>query len=165
MKRRQLIQTVGVGTVTVTLAGCSAPEGTADGTTDVASGETADVSVTLLRNAPENPGPYEDPVGTVTPQESEDLLVDGFTFQRADDKGIAVAGDATNAGDRQLGNVDVEVTLNDRNETEDELLDSTSEQTSHERLDTDETWQWALTFDEQEFEIDYYVIVATADYV
>ncbi|MFD1600825.1 FxLYD domain-containing protein [Halobellus rarus] len=165
MKRRQFIQTVGIGTATASLAGCTAPGGTPDGTTDVANGDEADILVTLVRNAPENPGPYEDPVGTVTPQESEELILDGFTFQRAGEKGLVVAGDATNAGDRQLQNVVVEVTLHDRNETEDEILDSASEQTTHERLDTGETWQWATTFDEQEFQIDYYVIRATASYV
>lgn len=95
--------------------------------------------MTLVRNAPENPGPYEDPVGTVTPQESEELVLDGFTFQHAGEKGLVVAGDATNTGDRQFQNAVVEVTLHDRNETEDELLDSASEQTSHERLDAGET--------------------------
>ncbi|WP_256301854.1 FxLYD domain-containing protein [Haloarchaeobius salinus] len=154
MKRRQFIQTVGVGTATVSLAGCTASDG-----------DEADVSVTLVRNAPENPGPFEDPVGTVTPQESEELIIDGFTFQRAGQKGLVVAGDARNTGDRPLQNVVVEVTLHDRNESEDELLDSASEQSSHERLDTGETWQWATTFDEQEFQIDYYVVKATASYV
>lgn len=165
MKRRQFIQTIASGATTASLAGCNAPRRATDETTDVVNGDDADVSVTLVRNAPENPGPYEDPNGTITPQESEELLFDGFTFQRAGQKGLVVAGDATNAGDRPLQNVVVEVTLHDSNETEDELLDSASEQTGHERLDTNETWQWAVTFGEQEFQIDYYVVKATASYV
>jgi hypothetical protein len=128
MMRRRFIQTVGIGTATASLAGCTASDG-----------DEADVSVTLVRNAPENPGPYEDPVGTVTPQESEELILEGFTFQRAGQKGLVVAGDATNTGDRQFQNVAVEVTLHDRHETEDELLDSASEQTSHENLDAGES--------------------------
>lgn len=165
MKRRQLIQTVGIGAATATLAGCAGPGGASGETTDAPDRDDADVSVTVVRNAPENPGPYEEPVGTVEPQESDELALNKFTFQRAGEKGIVVAGDATNIGDRPLQNVVVEVTLHDTNEAEDELLDSASEQTSRERLDTGDTWQWAATFDdEQEFEIDYYVVRATANY-
>jgi hypothetical protein len=165
MKRRQFIQTVGIGTATASLAGCTDSDGTPDETTDEASGDDVDVSAIVVRNAPENPEPYENPVGTVAPQESDELTLDGFTFQRAGEKGLVVAGDATNTGDRPFQNVVVEITLHDRHETEDELLDSVSVQTSHERLDTGETWQWAVTFDdEQEFEIDYYVVRATASY-
>jgi|AntRauTorcE11898_2_1112593.scaffolds.fasta_scaffold05233_4 hypothetical protein len=165
MNRRQLIQTVGIGAATAGLAGCSAPDDSADGATDGASGGDADVSVVVVRNAPENPGPYEEPVGTVSPQESDQLALNEFTFQRAGEKGLVVAGDAANIGDRPLENVVVEVTLNDKNETEDELLDSASKQTSRERLETGEEWQWAATFrEEPEFEIDYYVVEATADY-
>lgn len=165
MKRRHFVQTVSIGTITAGLAGCGSPSGTTDETTDVTDSDDADVSVTVVRNAPEDPGPYEDPVGTVEPQESEELALDGFTFQQAGEKGLVVVGDATNIGDRQFRNVVVEVTLHDTNETEDELLDSVSQQTSQDRLDTGETWQWATTFDdEQEFEIDYYVVRATASY-
>jgi hypothetical protein len=98
-----------------------APGGTPDETADVAIAGDADVPVTPVRNVPENPGPYEDPVGTVTPPESEGLILDGFTFQRAGQKGLVVAGDATNNGDRGFQNVVVEVTRHDRNETADGL--------------------------------------------
>lgn len=165
MNRRQFVRTVGVGTAAASLAGCSGSVGGSGGTVDGASGDDADVSVTIVRNAPENPGPLEDPVGTVTEQESNELVLDGFIFQRAGQKGLVVAGDARNEGDRPFQDVAVEVTLNDTNEARDELFDSANVQTSRERLDTGDTWQWAATFDEEpEFEVDYYVVRATASY-
>jgi len=164
MKRRHLIQTACIGTATIGLGGCVGPGGTRDETTDEDTGDDADVAVIIVRNAPENPGPYDDPVGTVEPQESDELTLDELTFQRAGEKGLVVAGDTTNTGDRPFQDVEIAVTLNDRHETEDELLDSASERTSRDRLGDGETWQWALTFGEQAFEIDYYVVRATADY-
>ncbi|MFW6265876.1 MAG: FxLYD domain-containing protein [Halanaeroarchaeum sp.] len=161
MNRRRFIQVGGAVAAGAGLSGCGGPGSDEDDTDD---GE-ADVRVSVVRNAPENPGPYEDPGGTVTPQESDALALDGVIFQRAGEKGLIVAGDATNTSDRPFASLSVEVTLYDENETGDELLDSVSTQTEHGSLDAGETWQWAATFDDQpEFEIDYYSVVATGSY-
>lgn len=94
-----------------------------------------------MRNAPENPGPTEDPVGAVTRQKSNDLMLEEFIFHRASQNGPVMAGDATGTGARPHQDGVVEVTLDDRQETEDQLFDSPSERTTHERLGTGGTWQ------------------------
>lgn len=166
MNRRNLIRMTGIASAGIGLAGCSgAPEAddTTD-TTDEAESNAPEVSVVVVRNASENPEPYEDPSGTVVPQESDAIALDGVIFQRAGDRGIVVAGDVNNTGDRPFESVTIEVTLYDENPTEDGILDSASKETTHGSLGTGRTWQWATTFDEPEFEIDYYSVEATADY-
>lgn len=161
MNRRTFLRTTGLAAASASLAGCT---GTGDDADGGASG--ADVSASLVRNAPENPAPAEDAVGSVTHQESDVLLLEGLVFQRAGEKGLVVAGDATNDGDRAFEELSVEVTLYDQNESEDDVLDSTSVRTDHGRLAAGDTWQWAATFDEEPaFEIDRYAVEATADHV
>ncbi|WP_276255481.1 FxLYD domain-containing protein [Halomontanus rarus] len=156
MNRRKFVWTISAVIASCGLAGCTVFE---NGEND------ADVSATVVRNAPENPGPYEDAVGPVTPQESDALSLDEFTFQRAGQKGVVVAGDAANTGDQPFGSVNIEVTLFDENESEDSIFDSASEQAEHGRLEAGETWQWAATFDDEpEFQIDYYSVEASANY-
>lgn len=165
MNRRGFLRTGCVVALSAGLAGCSGLGSDADTTTAVAAADDVDVTVAVVRNAPENPGPYEDPAGTVAPQESEALALEGIVLQRAGQQGLVVAGDAVNVGDRPLADLTVEVTLYDENTVEDEIFDSASERTGRDRLAAGDTWQWAATFgDEPEFQIDYYAVVATASY-
>lgn len=157
----------GIASAGIGLAGCSgAPDVGADttDTTDDAASIAPDVSLAVVRNASENAEPYEDPAGTVVPQESDAIALDEVIFQRAGGRGIVVSGNLTNAADRPFVNVAVEVTLYDENQTADGLLDSVSLRTTHGRLDADSYWAWATTFGEPEFEVDYYSVEATARY-
>jgi|AntRauMinimDraft_4_1070384.scaffolds.fasta_scaffold00788_4 hypothetical protein len=159
MNRRTFLRTTGLAAASVGVAGC-----TGDGGGDGASG--ADVSASVVRNAPENPAPAADAVGPVTHQESDVLLLENLLFQRAGEKGLVVAGDATNDGDRPFEELAVEVTLYDQNDAGDDILDSVTERAEHDRLDAGDTWQWAATFDDEPaFEIDRYSVESTADYV
>lgn len=157
MNRRHFLRVTGIAAASVATAGCGGY-----GTRDE---DDADVSVTVVRNAPDNPGPFVESAETVTEQGSEALAVDGIVFQRAGEKGLVVAGDATNTSDRAFGTITVAVTLYDEHETEDELLDSTTEEAERGRLGVGETWQWAATFGERPaFDVDYYAVTAAADY-
>lgn len=161
MNRRTFLRTTSVAAASAVLAGCTGT-GSDEGTGTAAE---ADVSATVVRNAPENSGPYEDAVGTVTNQEADELDFENLQFQRAGQQGLVVAGDLTNTADRAFESVAVEVTLYDANEAEDDILDSASQQTDHGELAAGDTWQWAATFEEEpEFEIDHYAVEATADY-
>lgn len=163
MNRRTFLRTTGVAVASAGLAGCT---GTGDDGGGGGDGSGADVSAAVVRNAPENPAPAADAVGPVTHQESDVLLLADLVFQRAGQKGVVVAGDATNDGGQAFEELSVEVTLYDQNESEDGILDSLTARTEHERLDPGDTWQWAATFDEDPaFEIDRYAVEATADYV
>ncbi|MXR41800.1 hypothetical protein GRX01_10690 [Halobaculum sp. WSA2] len=167
MNRRTLIRTTGIASAGIGLAGCSgAPDAGADTTepTDDVASVAPDVSLTVVRNASENPEPYEDPAGTVVPQESDALALDEVIFQRAGERGIVVSGNLSNTADRPFVHVAVEVILYDENETEDGLLDSATLRTTHGRLDAGNYWAWATTFGEPEFEVDYYSVEATARY-
>jgi hypothetical protein len=158
MNRRTFLQATGLAATSAGLAGCT---GAGGGDTD--SG--ADVSATVVRNAPENPAPAADAVGPVTHQESDVLLLANLIFQRAGEKGVVVAGDATNDGDQAFEDVTVEVSLWDADESEDANPQSATAQTDHGRLAAGETWQWAATFEEDPgFEIEHYAVTATANY-
>lgn len=160
MDRRTFIRTAGIVATSAGLAGCTGTGGGADGDGG------ADVSAAVVRNAPENPAPAADAVGPVTNQESDVLLLENLVFQRAGQKGVVVAGDATNDGDRAFEELSVEVTLFDQNDSDDDVLDSATERTEHGRLDAGQTWQWAATFeDDPAFEIDRYAVESTADFV
>lgn len=157
----------GIASAGIGLAGCSgAPDATADTTepTDDAASIAPDVSLAVVRNASENPEPYEDPSGTVVPQESDALALEEVIFQRAGERGIVVSGNLVNTAGRPFVNVAVEVILYDENPEEDGVSDSESLRTTHGRLDADSYWAWATTFGEPEFEVDYYSVEATARY-
>lgn len=170
MNRRTFLRTTGLAATSAVIAGCTG-DGAGDGggaggggaADDGGSG--ADVSASVVRSAPENPAPAADAVGPVTHEESEVLLLEGLVFQRAGEKGLVVAGDATNDGDRPFEELSVEVTLYDQNDAGDDILDSVTERTEHDRLAAGDTWQWAATFGEEPaFEIEVYSVEATADY-
>ena len=170
MNRRQFIRTAGVVSAGIALGGCSgSPDAAADttdttATTDDPASIAPDVSVAVVRNASEDPEPYEDPSGTVVPQESDALALEKVIFQRAGERGVVVSGDVVNTADRPFESVAVEVTLYDEDPSEEAVAQSTKKQTTHGRLGVDRTWQWATTFDEPDFEIDYYAVEATAGY-
>ena len=172
MNRRTFLRTTGVAVASAWIAGCTGTDdgggsggGGGGGGGGGETGSDADVSATVVRNAPDNPAPAADAVGPVTHQESDVLLLTNLIFQRAGEKGLVVAGDATNGGEQAFEDVTVEVTLYDENEAEDGILDSTSVQTDRGQLAAGDTWQWAATFDEEPaFEIDHYAVQATADY-
>lgn len=128
--------------------------------------DDADVSVSVVNKVPEDPGPFEnESVAAITEQESDALALDGIIFQRAGQKGLVVSGDATNTSGRTFDAITVEVTLYDENDTEDRILDSTTERDNHGQLDAGETWQWAATFGEQpEFQLDSYAVTVAANY-
>jgi hypothetical protein len=163
MKRRQFGRTAGVAGASLTLGGCTqirSDRGDAGEADDVGD---PDVSVTVVRNVPENPGPYEDPGGTATPQESDALALNGIVFQRAGDKGLVVAGNAVNTGSSELSGVTVEVTLYD--ETQGDTSERVNGRTERGSLGIGEAWEWAVTFGEKpEFEVNYYSVEATANY-
>lgn len=167
MNRRTFLRTTGLAAASAGLAGCTGTgDGGGGGGGGGDAGSGADVSAAVVRNAPDNPAPAADAVGPVTHQESDVLLLANLIFQRAGEKGLVVAGDATNDGDRPFEELSVEVTLYDQNDTGDDILDSVTERTEHDRLDAGGTWQWAATFEnEPAFEIDRYSVEATADYV
>jgi len=157
MNRRTFLRATSLAAVSAGLAGCT-------GTSDSGGGDV-DVSTTVVRNAPENPAPAADAVGPVTQQESDVLLLADLVFQRAGERGVVVAGDATNDGDRAFSDVTVEVSLWDGNASEDDIADSATAQTDHGRLEASDTWQWAATFEEDpRFEIARYAVTATANY-
>lgn len=57
------------------------------------------------------------------------------------------------------------MSLYDENETEDGLLDSTSNRSEHDEFPAGETWQWAVTFgDEPLPNIDYYSVTAVGKF-
>ncbi len=150
-----------VAAASAALAGCTGT-GADDGG---GTGDEADAAAVIVRNAPENPGPYEEGVAPLTNHESEELALESVQFQRAGQKGLVVAGDLVNASDRAFESVSVEVTLYDSNENQDDILDSASKESEHGDLEAGATWQWAATFEEEpEFEIDHYGVAATADY-
>lgn len=129
------------------------------------TGSGADVSATVIRNAPENPAPAEDAVGPVTDQESDVLLLANLIFQRAGEKGVVVAGDATNDGDQAFSDVTIQASLWDADVPEDANPQSATTQTDHGRLEAGATWQWAATFEEDPgFEIEHYAVQAAANY-
>ncbi|NIB98579.1 FxLYD domain-containing protein [Halobacterium sp. R2-5] len=150
-----------VAAASAALAGCTGPG------SDESAGaaDEADAAAVIVRNAPENPGPYEEGVAPLTNHESEELALENVQFQRAGQKGLVVAGDLTNASDRAFESASVEVTLYDANENQDSILDSASKESTHGELAAGATWQWAATFEEvPEFEIDHYSVAATANY-
>lgn len=170
MNRRTFLRTTGVAVASAGIAGCT---GTGDSPADGGGGGggggdtdgEADVSATVIRSAPENPAPAADAVGPVTHQESDVLILSDLVFQRAGQKGVVVAGDATNDGDQAFSDVTIHASLWDADEPEDANPQSATTQTDHGRLEAGATWQWAATFEEDPgFEIEHYAVTATANY-
>lgn len=154
MDRREFVYAAGGVAVSAALAGCSLP-GQSDGETTV--------SETVVRDVPgdeDDGGDY-----SVTETASPHVAVNGVIFQRAGQKGAVVAGDVENDGNHAFESVTAEVSLYDENEVEDDILDSTVQQTSRDSLDPGATWQWAVTFRDTPLpEIDYYAVTARGEY-
>ncbi|GAB3679973.1 hypothetical protein GCM10028857_02030 [Salinarchaeum chitinilyticum] len=164
MNRRTFVQTTVAAAASVGLAGCPG-SGTNGGGSSTISADDADVEVAIGRNAPENQAPYEDSVTEVPPQGSDALSLENVIFQRAGERGIVVAGDSTNTGDSALQPVNVVVALYDRDQEGSGVHDSVSARTEYGRLETGETWQWAVTFgDEPPFPIDYFTVQVLANF-
>ncbi|WP_248516480.1 FxLYD domain-containing protein [Salinarchaeum laminariae] len=164
MNRRQFVRTALTATATVGVAGCSGSGTNSGGAPDV-DPDTADVEVAIGRNAPQNQSPYEDSVGNVVPRESEELSMSDVIFQRAGERGIVVAGDATNTGDRVLRPLNAEVVLYNRDEEGHGVRDATSTQAERDRLGAGDTWQWAVTFgSDPSFPIDYFTVQIVANF-
>lgn len=170
MNRRTFLRATGVAVASTGIAGCTGTGdgGGPDGGGGGGGGDTDSdpaVSTTVIRSAPENPAPAADAVGPVTQQESDVLLLSDLIFQRAAEKGVVVAGDATNDSDRAFSDVTVGVSLWGGDESEDGNSKLATADTDHGRLEAGATWQWAATFQENPaFEIEHYAVTANANY-
>lgn len=157
MNRRRFARTAASIAATAGVAGCL---GGGDG-----AAEGSDVSVTVVQNAPNGDSGDVRADRDVTETGAEGILLESIVFQRAGEKGLVVAGELVNRGDRAFGSVGVEVTLYDANEVEDDLLDSASSDHQDGRLAPGDTWQWAVTIpDDPAFQIDYFAVTARAQY-
>lgn len=145
MDRRQFLASAG-SIALASLAGCI---GSGVGQSTVAR-------EVVVRSGPADEGSEQ---RQETPTDSSALDVTNLIFQRAGDRGVVVAGDVENAAQQSFSAVEVEVTLFDENEVEDDLLDSMTRQATQGGLDPGAAWQWAVKFPNDPVpEIDFYAI-------
>lgn len=162
MNRRQFIQTGGSIAVSTAIAGCAGGPGSGDG---------GDVARTVVvQNVPEAAGADATPgdnegSAAVTETEAEEVLLESIIYQPAGQKGLVVAGELQNRSDQSFEEASVKVTLYDENEAQDNILDSGSNWAEYdENLGAGNTWQWAVTFQEQPtFPVDYFSVMGRGE--
>ena len=163
LNRRQFVQAAGGIAASASLAGCGGGGNGSD------NGEF-DVTVRIVNNAPQTGDQSEMGSGDevspdVTATQSDALDVTEVIFQRAGPKGLVVAGNVQNQSDHTFEEILVDVTLYDSREVEDNIFDSTSNQSHHDTLEFGDTWRWAVKFrDDPEFTIDYYAVTIKGRY-
>jgi len=163
LNRRQFVQAAGAVAASASLAGCG------EGGGESGNGEF-DVAERIVNDAPQMGDQSETGTGDevrpdVTATQSDALDITEVIFQRAGPKGLVVAGNVQNQSDQTFAEILVEVTLYDSQEVQDNILDSTSNQSRHDALESDSTWRWAVKFrDDPEFTVDYYAVTIKGRY-
>lgn len=164
MNRREFVRTAGIVATGVSLAGCPGGDGGDDDSPSVIEGGQADVRTSIVHGAPQDQAPYEDSVELDVPEQDSVLVLRELVFQRGGPRGIVVAGEATNTGDRQLEAVLVTTTLYNVGDANGAVQGSKRLEESRVGLDAGATWQWAMTFNDPPVDVDYFGIDAIANY-
>lgn len=164
MNRREFIQTAGIVAASASLAGCPGSGGAGGDSPSVIEGGQPDVSTSLVRSVPQDQRPFEDSVEPVNPEPGTVLTLSDLVFQQAGPRGVVVAGEANNSGDRQFEAVVLTVTLYNVGEDVTGAEGSTRIELERGTLEAGETWQWSATFEDPPAELDFFSIDAVANY-
>jgi len=161
--RRRFVRAAGIVGATTILAGCPT-SGTEGDAPSVLEGGQADVSTSLVRGIPQDQRPFEDSIEPVNPEPGAVLTLSNLIFQQAGPRGVVVAGDVNNAGDRQLEAIRLTVTLYSVGEDVTGAEGTRRSGLEHGELDAGGTWQWATPFEDPPEELDFFSIDAVANY-